>query len=132
MSIEESMMNNLPFLVGGVIPASPLALTNERKFDERHQRALYRYYMDAGSRGVAVAVHTTQFEIRIPKHGLFEPVMRLAAECLREPRIGIDPEGLIRVAGVCGNTNQAIRRSRTSGGTKVRCSTTQPCSTEGC
>ncbi|MGI8907145.1 MAG: dihydrodipicolinate synthase family protein [Candidatus Sumerlaeaceae bacterium] len=96
---------------GIAIPASPLALTNERKFDERRQRALYRYYMDAGSGGVAVAVHTTQFEIREPRHGLFEPVLRLAAECLREPRAGVDVNALVRISGVCGHTDQAVREA---------------------
>ena len=96
---------------GVAIPASPLALTSDRKFDEKRQRALYRYYMDAGSGGVAVAVHTTQFEIRDPKHGLFEPVMRFAAECLHEPRKGVDNEALIKISGVCGPTSQAIREA---------------------
>ena len=56
---------------GVVIPAHPLALTAERKLDERHQRALTRYYLDAGAGGVAVGVHTTQFAIRDPRIGLF-------------------------------------------------------------
>ena len=63
---------------GGVIPAHPLALDANRRLDERRQRALSRYYLDAGSIGLAVAVHTTQFEIR--EHGLLEPVLTLASE----------------------------------------------------
>jgi dihydrodipicolinate synthase/N-acetylneuraminate lyase len=98
-------------LAGGAIPASPLALTNERTFDEKHQRALYRYYMDAGSLGVAVAVHTTQFEIREPQHGLFEPVLRFAAECLKENRPAVGHGGLLKISGVCGQTKQAIREA---------------------
>ena len=64
---------------GVVIPAHPLALTAERRLDERHQRALTRYYLDAGAGGIAVGVHTTQFAIRNPEHGLFRPVLELAA-----------------------------------------------------
>ena len=65
---------------GTVIPAHPLALTAERRLDERRQRALSRYYIAAGAGGLAVGVHTTQFEIRDPQVGLFEPVLKLAAE----------------------------------------------------
>src|SRR5690242_5572048 len=65
-------------LAGHVIPAHPLALTEARRFDERHQRALTRYYIDAGAGGIAVGVHTTQFEMR--EHGLLEPVLALASE----------------------------------------------------
>jgi dihydrodipicolinate synthase/N-acetylneuraminate lyase len=90
---------------GAVIPAHPLALTADRKFDERRQRALTRYYLAAGAGGVAVGVHTTQFAIRDPKVGLFEPVLRVAMEELRER------EDAIRVAGVCGPTAQAVREA---------------------
>src|SRR5213082_104791 len=65
---------------GLVIPACPLALTAARKLDERRQRAIFRYYLAAGAGGLAVGVHTTQFAIRDPKVGLFEPVLRLAKE----------------------------------------------------
>jgi len=65
---------------GLVIPACPLALNASRKLDERRQRALLRYYAAAGAGGVAVGVHTTQFAIRDPAHGLFRPVVQLAAE----------------------------------------------------
>ena len=63
-----------------MIPAHPLALTADGKLDERHQRALTRYYLAAGAGGLAVGVHTTQFAIRDPTVGLFEPVLALAAE----------------------------------------------------
>ncbi len=59
---------------GVVIPAMPLALDINRKLDERRQRAIIRYYLDAGAGGVAVAVHTTQFEIRLPEINLYEPL----------------------------------------------------------
>jgi dihydrodipicolinate synthase/N-acetylneuraminate lyase len=70
-------------LEGLVIPAHPLALDASRRLDERRQRALTRYYLAAGAGGVAVGVHTTQFAIREPRHGLLRPVLELAAEELR-------------------------------------------------
>jgi dihydrodipicolinate synthase/N-acetylneuraminate lyase len=93
---------------GAVIPAHPLALTAERKLDERHQVALTRYYTEAGARGIAAGVHTTQFAIR--DVGLFEPVLRLIASSAREfeARSG---RRLVKVAGVCGPTKQAIREA---------------------
>ena len=87
---------------GLVIPACPLALNSARKFDERRQRALVRYYIDAGAGGLAVGVHTTQFAIREPKHGLFKPVLQLAAQEL----INRKPHAL-RIGGICGATEQA-------------------------
>src|SRR5882757_1201411 len=66
---------------GQVIPAHPLALTPRRTLDERRQRALTRYYIDSGAGGIAVGVHTTQFAIR--EKGLYEPVLRLAADAAR-------------------------------------------------
>src|SRR5689334_9705302 len=65
---------------GVVIPAMPLALTAQRRLDERRQRALCRYYLAAGAGGIAVGVHTTQFAIRDPRHGLLRPVLALVAE----------------------------------------------------
>lgn len=87
---------------GVVIPAHPLALTAARKLDERRQRALTRYYLDAGAGGVAVGVHTTQFAIR--EHGLYEPVLSLAAEEARSRNV-------IKIAGVCGARPQALREA---------------------
>ena len=89
---------------GAVIPAHPLALTAEGRLDERRQRALTRYYVDAGAGGIAVGVHTTQFEIRDPEHALFEPVLTLAAEEM-DARAGAD---FVRIAGVAGGTVQAV------------------------
>src|SRR4051812_36868840 len=92
---------------GVVIPAMPLALDANRKLDERRQRALCRYYFASGAGGLAVGVHTTQFAIRDPKIGLFEPVLALAAEeFARADRGRIEP--LARVAGVVGQTPQAV------------------------
>jgi len=87
---------------GLVIPASPLALNAERKLDERRQRALWRYYIAAGSGGLAIGVHTTQFAIRDPKIGLFKPLLELAAKEMDRA------DGLVRIAGICGQTTQAV------------------------
>lgn len=92
---------------GIAIPAHPLALTAERRIDERRQRALSRYYIAAGAGGLAVGVHTTQFAIRQPKIGLFEPVLRLAAEEMDRADAN-RPTPLVRIGGVCGETRQAI------------------------
>jgi dihydrodipicolinate synthase/N-acetylneuraminate lyase len=88
---------------GCVIPAHPLALTADRRLDERRQRALTRYYLAAGAGGLAVGVHTTQFAIRDPQVGLFRPVLELAAEEMN--RAG---RPLVRIAGICGPTAQAV------------------------
>ena len=83
---------------GAVIPAHPLALTAGRKLDERRQRALTRYYLEAGAGGIAVGVHTTQFAMR--QHGLYRPVLALAAEAARN-------RAVLKIAGVCGGRAQA-------------------------
>lgn len=95
---------------GLVIPAHPLALTAERKLDERRQRALTRYYCDAGVGGIAVGVHTTQFAIRDPNVGLFVPVLRLAMATMREWETQQNRQ-VIKIAGVCGATPQAVREA---------------------
>lgn len=84
---------------GVVIPAHPLALTAERKLDERRQVALTRYYCDAGAGGIAVGVHTTQFAIR--DVGLYRPVLELAAAAA-------SGRPLVKIAGICGATPQAV------------------------
>jgi hypothetical protein len=96
---------------GTVIPAHPLALTADRRLDERRQRALTRYYIAAGAGGLAVGVHTTQFAIREPRIGLFAPVLELAAEEMdRADRTR--PEPLIRIGGICGDTAEAVREAQ--------------------
>lgn len=87
---------------GVVIPAHPLALTAERQLDERHQRALTRYYLDAGAGGLAVGVHATQFEIR--DVGLYEPVLRMAAETAAD----WSDNSTVMIAGLAGKTEQAL------------------------
>ena len=100
-----------PFRAGEVIPALPLALDTNGKFDELHQRALIRYYMDAGVGGLAVGVHTTQFEIRDPKHGLFKPVLQYSSEVMNDwcSRHG---NQVIKIAGICGKKEQAELEAR--------------------
>jgi dihydrodipicolinate synthase/N-acetylneuraminate lyase len=92
---------------GLVIPAHPLSLTEQRKLDERRQRALTRYYHAAGAGGIAVGVHTTQFEIREPQHRLFKPVLQLAAETIAACDQGSRRQ-TVRMAGICGQTAQAV------------------------
>ncbi len=95
---------------GTVIPAHPLALTAERRLDERRQRALTRYYVAAGAGGLAVGVHTTQFAIRDPRIGLFAPVLKLAAEEMDRADLA-RPDPLVRIGGICGDTAQAVREA---------------------
>ena len=90
---------------GGVFPAHPLALNAQRHFDPVRQRALSRYYIDAGAAGLAVGVHTTQFGIR--EVGLYEPVLRTAAETAAD--WGERP--LFLIAGLVGRTRQALREA---------------------
>ena len=93
---------------GVVIPAHPLALTPEKTLDERRQRALSRYYIDAGSGGLAVGVHTTQFEIR--EAGLYERVLGLAVETIE----AWTDRPIVRIAGLVGKTGQAVLEAQTA------------------
>ena len=98
-------------LAGQVIPAHPLALDERRRLDERHQRALTRYYVASGAGGIAVGVHTTQFEIREPQHGLLGPVLELASRTA-DDALAQAPRPFVKIAGVCGRTAQAMHESR--------------------
>jgi hypothetical protein len=95
---------------GTVIPAHPLALNADGRLDQRRQRALTRYYLDAGAGGLAVGVHTTQFAIR--DVGLYQPVLELARrtadDWARTPPI--------MIAGLSGRTDQAVREAQTARG----------------
>lgn len=93
---------------GTVIPAHPLALDANRRFDRRRQRALTRYYVDAGVGGLAVGVHTTQFAIR--EHGLYETVLQAAME----DRNAWTTRPMAMVAGLCGGTTQARAEAATA------------------
>ena len=96
---------------GLVIPAHPLALTEQRKLDERRQRALTRYYHAAGAGGIAVGVHTTQFDIREPQHGLFKPVLQLASDTIAVCDQAANRK-TVRIAGVCGGTAPAVAEAQ--------------------
>src|SRR5512147_308913 len=86
---------------GTVIPAHPLALDAQRRLDPRRQRALTRYYLDAGAGGLAVGVHATQFAIR--EAGLYEPVLKLTVEEAQSWA----GRPVFLVAGLSGKTRQA-------------------------
>jgi hypothetical protein len=91
---------------GVVIPAHPLALDASRKLDARRQRALSRYYLDAGSGGLAVGVHTTQFAIR--DVGLYRPVLELAMRTAAE----WTKTAPVMIAGLAGATRQAVSEAQ--------------------
>lgn len=96
---------------GTVIPANPLALDENRCFDEKGQRLLSRYYLNAGCGGLAVAVHTTQFEIRLPQYNLYETVLKTAVEEIAAFEQA-NNKVIVRVGGVCGETEQAVREAK--------------------
>ncbi len=99
--------------MGQVIPACPLTLNADGSWSQRHQRAVVRYYAAAGAGGLAVGVHSTQFAIRDPQHGLFEPVLRLVAEEL-DRIAAATPQAapLVRIAGICGQQHQALAEAQ--------------------
>lgn len=111
MAATELQALRASLLEGHVIPAHPLALDAGRRLDERRQVALARYYAEAGAGGIAVGVHSTQFAIRTA--GLFEPVLRLAADAAAEAdaRSG---RRLVRIAGAIGPTPQAVAEAKTA------------------
>ena len=96
---------------GTVIPAHPLALDANRKLDEKRQRGLTQYYIACGTGGIAVGVHTTQFEIRDPKINLYGRVLELAADEVKSASLH---RTFIKVAGIVGPTNQALAEAETA------------------
>lgn len=104
--LEENIKKLL--FAGTVIPAHPLALTRDLQLDEQKQRGLTRYYMASGAGGVAVGVHTTQFEIRDPEINLFEKVLAIAADEVDKAAL---ERPFIKVAGICGLTEQASKEA---------------------
>src|SRR6476661_1893743 len=90
---------------GVVIPAHPLALKQNLQLDEQRQRLLTKYYIESGAGGVAVGVHTTQFEIRKREINLFETVLKIAADEIDKLQL---KNPFIKVAGICGPVEQAI------------------------
>lgn len=110
-AMEDSDAGLRKFLLEGqVIPAHPLALDENRRFSERHQRAITRYYVAAGVGGLAVGVHSTQFGIREPRYGLFRPVLELASRTIDE-ELSRAPRPFIKISGICGRTDQAVREA---------------------
>jgi dihydrodipicolinate synthase/N-acetylneuraminate lyase len=108
MSSETALLRT-HLSAGQVIPAMPLALNDDRTWSARYQRALIRYYLDAGAGGLAVGVHTTQFEIREPAHHLFEAVLNCCADEVRRYRNERSP--FVLISGICGATAQATREA---------------------
>ena len=99
---------------GTVIPAQVLALDEKRCFAPRYQRALCRYFIDAGVGGIAVGVHSTQFAIRDPKIGLFETVLRDTGKFI-DDHCALSGRKILKVGGVCGRTEQAVREAAFEG-----------------
>ena len=97
---------------GCVIPAHPLALQKDMRIDERHQRAMTRYYLASGAAGLAVGVHTTQFAIHEAGSGLYRPVLELAMETARQFTSSADCDEPIMLAGILGDTSQATAEAR--------------------
>jgi dihydrodipicolinate synthase/N-acetylneuraminate lyase len=96
---------------GTVIPAVPLALTAEKKLDEFRQRRLIRYYLHAGSGGIAAGVHSTQFEIHNPEVGLLRPVLEIVADEI-DRFMANTGKTIIKIAGACGPAGQAVEEAR--------------------
>lgn len=96
---------------GTVIPATPLALDENRKLNVKGMKLLMQYYLNSGVGGIATAVHTTQFEIRKPEHNLFEPVLKLVSQEIDsfEAETG---KVIVKVAGVCGEAEQAVKEAK--------------------
>ena len=98
---------------GTVIPATPLVLDENRKIDEKGIRLLMKYYLNCGVGGIATAVHTTQFEIRKPEIALFDPILKIVSEEID----GFEKKNnkvIVKVAGVCGAAEQAVREAETA------------------
>lgn len=111
MSTENSPSLRNRLLSGMVIPAMPLALNADRTWSQRHQRALIRYYLESGAGGLAVGVHTTQFEIRAAEHNLFEDVLKFSAATVAKEDHDSGNAPFLLIAGVCGETKQACREA---------------------
>ena len=107
MKALDSTIHNL-LQQGTAIPAHPLALDKNLELDESRQRLLTKYYLASGAGGIAVGVHTTQFEIRKPEINLLEPVLKMAAEEIEKAKL---ERPFIKVAGICGPTEQAIKEA---------------------
>ncbi|MEI4768815.1 dihydrodipicolinate synthase family protein [Psychrobacillus sp. FJAT-51614] len=107
MALSSELKKHL--LDGAFIPAHPLAITSDKQLDENSQRRLTRYYIEAGVGGIAVGVHTTQFEIRDPAFNLYETVLRVAMEEVEKAKL---QRPFLKIAGVCGGTEQALKETK--------------------
>ena len=107
MKLDDNIKNTLH--QGTVIPAHPLALHPDLTLNRENQRLLTRYYMAGGAGGVAVGVHTTQFEIRRPEFNMLGDVLKLAAEEIEQARLD---RPFIKIAGICGPAGQAVDEAR--------------------
>lgn len=94
---------------GTVLPANPLCLNEQRQLDEEGQRLLTKYYIESGADGVAIGVHSTQFEIRLPEHNLLEDVFRITSEVVDAHKLD---RPFIKIAGIVGPTEQAISEAK--------------------
>lgn len=93
---------------GTVFPAHPLCLDENRQLDETNQRLLTNYYIESEAGGIAVGVHSTQFEIRLPAYDLYEKVLQISAE--EVDRANLD-RPFIKIAGICGPVDQAVKEA---------------------
>ncbi len=109
MSIQLNTAITALLQQGTVIPAHPLALNQDMSLNETRQRLLTKYYLASGAGGVAVGVHTTQFEIRKPEINLLETVLSMAAEEIKTAQLS---RPFIKVAGICGPTEQAVSEAK--------------------
>jgi hypothetical protein len=113
--LKHENMNNLSsekkelLYQGTVIPAHPLALTADYELNEINQRRLTRYYIESGVGGIAVGVHTTQFEIRKPEINLLEAVFSITAQEVEKAGL---TRPFLKIAGICGQTDQAISEAK--------------------
>lgn len=109
MSLNTAIFDKL--MKGAFIPAHPLALNPDLTIDEASHRRLTRYYLASGVDGIAIGVHTTQFEIRDPRFNYYGKVLEMTADELA--RSG-KADSLIKVAGICGSERQAINEAETA------------------
>jgi dihydrodipicolinate synthase/N-acetylneuraminate lyase len=95
---------------GTIIPSIPLALNERRRYDEKRERALIRYYIDAGAGGIAAGAYITQFEIRSPEYNLFEQVMRSVSRIIDEHSARRNKK-IVKIGGICGRSSQALKEA---------------------
>lgn len=110
-TINSQVLDRL--LTGGCIPAHPLALNEDLTIDEESHRRLTRYYISCGVDGIAIGVHTTQFEIRDPRFNYYKKVLEITSDEIRSAK---KDNSFIQVAGICGPTDQAVKEAKIAKG----------------